>query len=643
MLRHIHLSVKCIVCICLLVALASLIQHSADAKESSKLNIELGSTSDKVRKWGMLSPNIGHRTGKAQGDDWIAIPPEDKPGFLVFGPYVDDLDIGEWTATWSMKVSSSINASSKIARLEVYDPDSDEVLAFQELTGYQFSKSHGYQDFYLKFMKTKPKQRLELRVFWYGETTLQVNHVAVHQAAKLDFIKSWKMSDPALGHRIGRADGEGWSANMQQDKEGFLSFGPYVKNLPLGAWKVSFPLIIDNNSADNAKIVRLEVYDPDADEILSSREVTRQQFLYSNVTQYFEIPFDNISTDCRLEFRIYWYGVAKVTAKDISIGKSTNIVYKKTWSLSEPVIGHGTGRLDEEGWSANTQQDSEGFLTFGPYVKDVPVGTWEINWPLMIDNHSADNAKVVRLEVFDVDADEILSFREIGRQEFERPYEYKSFNLRFVQVNPSHRLEFRTYWYGNAFIKMRNLQMKGTYPSSFGKVWNMSDPAMGHRTGKLIENAWVVEPQQDQSGYMSFGSYEKGMEIGTWISTWSMKLKNSSDSKDPVVRLDIYDADTGEIIQQKDVYQEQFIINHFQDLNVQFRNEHPGHALEFRVYWYGKHPVELKSIKVNKTRVLDEYVYDKNGRLMQWIGANGRNKYYRYDKNGNILRVIDME
>ena len=643
MQRPIHMIVKCIVCTCLLFALASLMQHSADAKESSNQEIELGSSSDKVRKWGMFSPNIGHRTGKAQGDDWIAKASEDKPGFLVFGPYVDNLDTGEWTATWSLKVSSSLNAPSKIARLEVYDPDSNEVLAFRELTIYQFSKSHSYQDFYLKFMKTKPKQRLEFRVFWHGETTLQVNQVIVHQAAKLDFVKSWKMSDPALGHRVGREDGEGWSANIQQDKEGFFSFGPYVKNLSLGAWKVSFPLIIDNNSADNAKIVRLDVYDPDADEILSSREVMRQEFLHSNVTQYFELLFDNVSMDRRLEFRIYWYGLAKVTAKDISIGKSTNIIYKKTWSLSEPVIGHRTGRLDEEGWSANTQQDSEGFLTFGPYVKDVPVGSWEISWPLMIDNRSADNAKVVRLEVFDVDVDEILSFREIGRQEFERSFEYKSFNLRFVHVNPSHRLEFRTYWYGNAFIKMKNLQMKETYPSSFGKVWNMSDPAMGHRTGKLIENAWVVEPQQDQPGYMSLGPYEKGMETGTWVSTWSMKLKNSIDSKDPVVRLDIYDADIGEIIQQKDVYQEQFILNHFQDLNIQFRNEHPGHALEFRVYWYGKHAVELKSINVNQTRVLDEYVYDKNGRLMQWFGASGRHKYYRYDKNGNMLSVIDME
>lgn len=91
--------VKCIVCTCLLVAMALIIQHSADAKESSKHEIELGSTNDKARKWGMLSPNIGHRTGKAQGDEWIAIAPEDKLGFLVFGPYVDDLDIGEWTAT----------------------------------------------------------------------------------------------------------------------------------------------------------------------------------------------------------------------------------------------------------------------------------------------------------------------------------------------------------------------------------------------------------------------------------------------------------------------------------------------------------------------------------------------------------------
>ncbi|WP_156160132.1 hypothetical protein [Paenibacillus sp. E194] len=150
-------------------------------------------------------------------------------------------------------------------------------------------------------------------------------------------------------------------------------------------------------------------------------------------------------------------------------------MYKKTWSLSEPVIGHRTGRLDGEGWSANTQQDGEGFLTFGPYISVVPAGSWEVNWPLMIDNHSADNAKVAHIEAFDFETKEILAYREITCQEFERPFEYKNFNLKYIQVNPSHRLEFRTYWYGNAFIKMKNLQLKSMEFTSFGKVWSIFD------------------------------------------------------------------------------------------------------------------------------------------------------------------------
>ncbi|WP_028543251.1 RHS repeat domain-containing protein [Paenibacillus taiwanensis] len=641
-----NLGRKNVLSICFLFFMMFIFQHTVEAKEEVEQpskNVDIGLKSGQL-KLNMMDPSIGHQIGRAVGDGWLANPDKDKQGYVSYGPYVSNLNLGEWVTSWSLKIDAKLLDSKEVARLEVYDPDTLEILAFQDIGTYQFRSSSIYQDFHLKFTKSKLDQRLEFRVYWYGDVPLQINSITTNQITKIHALKQWKMTDDGIGHNTGKMDGANWSANPQQDKAGYLSYGPYVRDLAVGNWETNWSLMIDNTSVDNAKVARLEVYDFDDKEIISSREITRQQFFQPNTTQIFALKFLNINPHHRLEFRVYWYGEVHLTEKSISTMKTKVIDYEKSWRMDDPSVGHRIGRIEGESWAANTEQDKEGYLSYGPYVKVLSAGTWKVSWPLMIDNNSADNAKVARLEVFDFETGEILSSREITRQQFERPMQYKNYNLNFLHTDPSHRLEFRVYWYGNAYIKMSDIQLKDIDPSLSGKVWNMFDPIISHQSGKINDEIWVVNPEQDKPGYMSYGPYEKKLDEGTWIATWSMRLVSSSMNHDNIVKIEVYDSTTGEILGFENISSQKFINkDNFHNFTLQFRNMKQGHALEFRAFWYGKGAVQLKNVKVNRARIVEMFIYDESGRLTQWSESKGKQKHFQYDTNGNLLRTMVIE
>jgi hypothetical protein len=127
---------------------------------------------------------------------------------------------------------------------------------------------------------------------------------------------------PPDGVRVGRAENGGWAANSATDPEGFLQYGPYTTTVPPGDHVATWTLMVDNNTADDLPIVRLEVVDAAAGEkILASRVLTRKQWVAADQYQSFSLPFtlDNASASHPLEFRVYWYDHANVREQDVSI------------------------------------------------------------------------------------------------------------------------------------------------------------------------------------------------------------------------------------------------------------------------------------------------------------------------------------
>lgn len=146
-------------------------------------------------------------------------------------------------------------------------------------------------------------------------------------------------------HQIGRADGDGWSANMAQDIAAYMLYGPYTTGIGAGSCSATFRMMIDNNTADNNDMVRVDVYNSTTSTVLATQTITRQQFTAAYTYQNFTLSFNNQTAGQSLEFRVYWYdrayinidrvivsaplfpGLSSIDDRDASITKSGN------WSI----------------------------------------------------------------------------------------------------------------------------------------------------------------------------------------------------------------------------------------------------------------------------------------------------------------------
>jgi hypothetical protein len=116
-------------------------------------------------------------------------------------------------------------------------------------------------------------------------------------------------------------------------------------------------------------------------------------------------------------------------------------------------MGHSVGRADSDGWSATTGRDSPGHLTYGPYTTDIPAGNWTATTTLLIDNNNpSDSSCVANLDVNDFTAGAVLASTCLARNQFSAANQYEDFNVFFTNV-AGHKLEFRVWWEGNAYLR----------------------------------------------------------------------------------------------------------------------------------------------------------------------------------------------
>lgn len=129
----------------------------------------------------------------------------------------------------------------------------------------------------------------------------------VRSTSILQFPQSWPIQSPQIGHIIGRSEGDGWSARVE-DPEGHMVYGPYTNGAPAGQRVATFRMMVDNNNADNSPVVVLDVYDATVGTQLAVRQVDRMEWRAAHAYQVFEVPFslDAARVDHALEFRIYY-------------------------------------------------------------------------------------------------------------------------------------------------------------------------------------------------------------------------------------------------------------------------------------------------------------------------------------------------
>ncbi|UKS28310.1 hypothetical protein LOZ80_05070 [Paenibacillus sp. HWE-109] len=158
----------------------------------------------------------------------------------------------------------------------------------------------------------------------------------------------------------------------------------------------------------------------------------------------------------------------------------TTTEYK--YQSNGPQVSHSTGHLDKNNWIVQTGVDHENdFMIYGPYATDIPVGINTAFFELAVDNNTANNNAIVRIDVRDNTNGQTLAARDVTRMEWNSndSNRLQNFNLTFNNTNAGHALEFRVYWYGGSFVRVGAV---GTNPKA------MEDDAVLFSTVKGLVN-----------------------------------------------------------------------------------------------------------------------------------------------------------
>jgi hypothetical protein len=123
---------------------------------------------------------------------------------------------------------------------------------------------------------------------------------------------------PGMGHTVGRAEADGWSANTADDVRGHMLYGPYATDIPAGAHTATFRMMIDNNTADTLRVVNLDINDFARTTVLAQRAVNRPNFLSTFSYQDFDVSFTSAAAS-QLEFRVFWEDIAYIRVDRVTV------------------------------------------------------------------------------------------------------------------------------------------------------------------------------------------------------------------------------------------------------------------------------------------------------------------------------------
>lgn len=126
------------------------------------------------RRWAAAA--LSHRDGEAEGNGWRAVPGRHGSGHICFGPYLTDLEPGDWHARFRLRCEA--DGPGDVAQLEVYDGASNCLLQMCNLKREDFPRPDRAYDISLAF-RAAQGQKLEFRVYWRGQHPLWMEQVEV--------------------------------------------------------------------------------------------------------------------------------------------------------------------------------------------------------------------------------------------------------------------------------------------------------------------------------------------------------------------------------------------------------------------------------------------------------------------------------
>jgi serine/threonine-protein kinase len=122
------------------------------------------------------------RIGRPDENGWSANTGQDQLGYLQYGPYITDVDVGNHIVTWALMIDDNSYDNLPIVRLEVSDYTTGvTILASRDITRREWSKTFEHECFYLPFSLDSSRlgHILEFRILWYGIAYVHLTKVGL--------------------------------------------------------------------------------------------------------------------------------------------------------------------------------------------------------------------------------------------------------------------------------------------------------------------------------------------------------------------------------------------------------------------------------------------------------------------------------
>lgn len=156
----------------------------------------------------------------------------------------------------------------------------------------------------------------------------------------------WEAEGPLLGHKMGRAETDGWLCQVGVDPANdHMIFGPYDNNVKAGTNTAEFRMMIDNNTANNDPVVEIDVRNATTGLTLASKTITRQQFSVAGSYINFKLPFFMTADNQSIELRVFWKGVAYTKVDWISVTQDNTAAEKYLFTSLKGIVNRTQPRI----------------------------------------------------------------------------------------------------------------------------------------------------------------------------------------------------------------------------------------------------------------------------------------------------------
>ena len=124
---------------------------------------------------------------------------------------------------------------------------------------------------------------------------------------------------------------------------------------------------------------------------------------------------------------------------------------------------------------------------------------------------------------------------------------------------------------------------------------------LGHAVGHAEGDTWAADNASDSQGHLIYGPYATNWGGGTLRAGVELAIDIVDARTEAVVRLDLYDADTGDVLVARDVPRAEFhagLVPQWVSIDADLAG-HDGHRMEFRV-WFSRNA----AVRAYRTAVL---------------------------------------